>query len=105
VNRARQAEGVTSVSERDEVPRDQKSVMCSWSRFVQADGIKIVVEPLVFYQLRVGSFFDQRPFVQDQNSVGSLNRRESVGDDEGRAPYHEALEGLLDETLRIGIER
>ena len=43
--------------------------------------------------------------VHHQNLVGVLDRREAVGDDDGRPPLHELFERFLDKVLALGIDR
>ena len=44
----------------------------SGGRFVQADGIEVVVQTLTREKLCVSALLDQFPLIQDQNSVGPL---------------------------------
>jgi len=42
--------------------------------------------------------------VEDDDAVGALDGREAVRDDDGRAVEHDALDGLLDELLGLGVD-
>ena len=53
----------------------------------------------------MGSLLDEPTLIEDQDTIGSLNGGEPVGDDEGRATGHEALERFLYQPFRFRIER
>ena len=42
--------------------------------------------------------------IQDGHPIGALDRTEAMGDDQGGAPLHESLEGLLDQVFALGIQ-
>ena len=52
----------------------------------------------------VGSRLDDAALVDDEDAVGVADGGEAVGDEEGGSSLHEGFEGLLDETLALGIE-
>ena len=82
-------------------------VRSDWSsgRFVQSNGIQIVVQTLSFEKLPMRAFLDQFPLIQDQNPISALNGRQSMGDDEGRAIFHQALKRVLHQPFRFGVKR
>ena len=45
------------------------------------------------------------PFLDHQDAVGALDRREPVGDDEARAALHQRLHALLDQRLGERVHR
>ena len=48
---------------------------------------------------------DDAAVVEDEDGVRVRDRRKAVRDDEHRAPREEAIDGLLHETLGLGVER
>lgn len=80
----------------------EHSILCG---LVEPDGVEVVVQSVAFHQLCMGAFFNQLALVQDQNSVGTLDGRQSVGDDEGGPAFHEVLERFLHQPFRFRIER
>ena len=63
------------------------------------------VEPAVGEQAVVGALLDDAALIHDQDAVGGADRGEAVGDDEGGAPLHQPVEGLLHLALALGVER
>ena len=47
---------------------------------------------------------DDTSTIDDTDQVGMDDRGESVGDDDGRTPGHEAVEGTLHQTFALGVE-
>src|SRR5687767_13609607 len=47
---------------------------------------------------------DDAPTIEHENLRRVLNSREPVRDDEDRAPLEQAIDRLLDQALRLGIE-
>src|SRR5439155_4209599 len=66
--------------------------------------VELLIEPGAFHQLRMGSGLHDPSLVQDEDSIGALDRGEAVRDDEHGAAPEEHLERLLDQKLRLGIE-
>ena len=56
-------------------------------------------------QLPVGTDLDHSPGIDDDDTVEVGDSRQPVGHDQGRGPGHEPPEGLLDVSLRLGVER
>ncbi len=56
-------------------------------------------------QLLVPATLDDAASLDDEDRVGSPDRRQPVGDDEGRAPLHQLGEALLDQGLALAVER
>ena len=48
-------------------------VTVSGDRFIQANGIEVVVQTLTRQKFCVSALLDQFPLIQDQNSVGPLD--------------------------------
>src|SRR5438046_439778 len=67
--------------------------------------IKLAVDAAPREQLVVAADLDDLALVQDHDLVRGSNCRQPVRDDEGRAAAHEIVESLLDEPLRLRIER
>ncbi len=51
----------------------------------------------------MGALFVDLALFDDEDLVGAADGAEAVGDDEGGAVLHQALEGLLDEFFGGGI--
>ena len=47
--------------------------------------------------------FDNTSVLDDDNQVGALNRRETVGDNKRRASLHELLERILNVFFALSI--
>ena len=56
------------------------------------------VEGIAGHQLGVRADVDDAAVIDDDDAVGLQHRGEAVGDDDGRAPLHQALERLLAKT-------
>ena len=50
------------------------------------------------------SLLDDPTLGEDEDTVGVADGGEAVGDDEGGATLHEALEGFVDEALGLAVE-
>ncbi len=46
------------------------------------------------------SLFDDTSLIHDKNQIGILDRRETMGNDKARPPFHQATHRLLDEDFR-----
>ena len=55
-------------------------------------------------ELLVGPLLDDTPTIDDADHVGVDDRREAVGDDDGRATRHEVIQGVLHETFALRIQ-
>src|SRR3989441_717231 len=68
-----------------------------------------LVEPVVHAALReevaVRAYLDDSTFVEHDDAVDVLDRREAVGDDDRRPPEHQLGERILDEMLGLRIDR
>src|SRR5512143_3976175 len=53
----------------------------------------------------MSTHFRDLPAFQHYDLVGVSDGRQAMGDDYGRAAYHQALQSLLDEQLGLGINR
>jgi hypothetical protein len=62
------------------------------------------IEAALTQQLGVRAFLDDAALVHDQDAAGLLDRGQAMGDDEGRAPAHDALERRLHEALAFSVE-
>ena len=51
------------------------------------------------------ALLDDAPVLHHRDHVGVAHRGQTVGDDQGRAPLHQVLEGPLDDRLGLGVER
>jgi hypothetical protein len=47
---------------------------------------------------------DQQPSLEDQNLVGSTQRGEAVGNDDGRASSGESEDPLYDKRFGVGVQ-
>src|SRR6266852_3057539 len=56
-------------------------------------------------ELGMSAALDRPAILEDHYEIGAAHRREPVRNDEGRASFHEALEGLEQEVFGLGIER
>ena len=63
-------------------------------------GVELVVGAVLSHEFVVGAAFDDLAVVEDHDDVGVLDGRESVGDDEDGASFHERIHAALDEGLR-----
>lgn len=52
----------------------------------------------------VRAALDDAATFQDEDTIGAANRGEAVGNDQNGAVFHDAIEGLLDESFGFGIE-
>lgn len=67
---------------------------------------RVVGPPLALGdQLVVRALLDDRAFLHDGDDVSMTHGREAVGDDQGGPAYHEAVEGVLDDALRLSVKR
>jgi len=61
--------------------------------------VELCVESSLFEQLSVCAPLYDLPLVHDEDQIGVLNRRESVGDDEARSSLHQVVHRFLDGDL------
>ena len=66
---------------------------------------EVVVEPFAVHQFAVGTCFHKAAFVQNEDAIGPLDRRETMGDDERGSAFHQLLQRLLDQSFRFAVER
>src|SRR5690242_10879313 len=69
--------------------------------------LKIVqpaVEPVGGIELGVGASLHDAAFLQDDDQVGVLDRRQTVGDDQHGPVLHELIDRILHQPLRLGVE-
>src|SRR5450759_3886007 len=69
------------------------------------DGDQAAVQAVLADQLFVGAHFGNLHAFQHHNQVGIADGRKAVGNDNGGAPHHQALQGLLDEQFSLRIHR
>ena len=62
------------------------------------------IEPVQLHQLAVRAVLDEAAVIQDDDAVRILDGRQAVGDDEGRTPDHEPVQGVLHDALAFRIE-
>lgn len=67
--------------------------------FAESDGVEVVIEAFALKKLRVGSFFHDSPFIQDEDAVCTLNGGESMRDDERRSSFHQSFKRFLDQPF------
>src|SRR5450631_3211772 len=67
--------------------------------------VEVRVAPAAGEQLLMAAALDDTAPLDDEDRVGATYGRESVRDDERRAPLHELREALLDERLALAVER
>ena len=58
-------------------------------KFGKPKGVEVLVEPSTVHQFGMGAGFNEAPFVEDEDAIGSLDGRQAVGDHEGRTAFHE----------------
>ena len=62
------------------------------------------IEAGVLDRFRMAAGFDDLTVLHHKNFVGLQDRAQPVGDYESGAPFHQALQRILDEALAFGIE-
>ena len=67
--------------------------------FGESKAVEVLVEPFTVHQFGMGAGFNEASFVEDENSISSLDGRQAVGDHKGRSAFHELLQCLLDESF------
>lgn len=53
----------------------------------------------------MGAALDNLALIHDQDQVGFLDGCQAVSDHQGSTTLHDVVEGCLDMTLRLGIQR
>jgi hypothetical protein len=67
---------------------------------------RVVGPPLALGdQLVVRALLNDRALLHNGDDVSMTHGREAVGDDQGGSAHHEAVEGVLDNALRLGVKR
>lgn len=66
---------------------------------------ELVVAALGLHELLVGALLHYPTLLEHHYEVGMLYGAEAVGDDEGGAARHEAVERLLHKVFALGVER
>src|ERR1041385_4802182 len=67
--------------------------------------VKSRVFPLLLQQFLMRSSFDDGALFEHNNPMRPANRRESMGDDERRAPCGEPLQGFHQALFGFGVQR
>lgn len=67
--------------------------------------VETLIECIAGIKFRVCATGNDLPAIENEDSVGVLNRTEAVGDDEYRAPFGELLECRLNLVLALGVKR
>src|SRR5271166_2732951 len=62
------------------------------------------IKPVASEQLGVSADLDDAAAIDDANQVGPLNRRQSVGDHQGRTPAYQRPQGRLNLPFRFAVE-
>src|SRR5688572_18449049 len=83
------------------VPREDKS-RSRWDE--QLPLVELLVRRAGAEQLVVLALTDDSPAVHDNDGVGGQDRAEAMSDDERCAFVHQALDGLLDQVLALGVD-
>jgi len=66
--------------------------------------IQIVISSFGGDQLVVGTLLDDAPVLEDDDSPGTSDRGETVGDHDGCAPCEEAAQTFLDASLCVEVD-
>ena len=75
---------------------------CESSDF--AAGVELVVFALGSEEFLVGAALDDAATFQDDDAVAVADGRETVGDDKGRAAFHQRVHAALHEGLGAGVD-
>ncbi len=67
--------------------------------------VETPIECIAGIKFRVCATGNDLSAIENEDSVGMLNRTEAVGDDQYRAPFGELLERRLDLVLAHGVKR
>src|SRR5688572_23619591 len=67
--------------------------------------VQPVIGAATVHELFVRAVLDDAATLENENAIRVLDGREPVRDDEHRASGEQALDGLLDESLALGVER
>ena len=67
--------------------------------------VEIPIECITGIQFRVCATGNDLSAIENEDSVGVLNRAKAVGDDQYRAPFGELLECRLDLVLAHSVKR
>ena len=62
-----------------------------------------MIDPACLHEALVGTGLHETPVVQDDQAVGADDARQPMGKNEGGAPLHEPVQGLLDDRLVLGV--
>ena len=66
--------------------------------------MELLVVSIFLYQLVVGTTLHNPALMQYADFVGMLDGTQSVGDSHGGARLHQFLQGILHQTLALGVE-
>ena len=72
--------------------------------FDEPKGVEVLVEPFTVHQFGMGAGFHEPPFVENEDTISSLDGRQAMGDHKGRSAFHELLQRLLDESFRLTVK-
>ena len=65
---------------------------------------KFLIQATLAHQFVMSALLYNTALVENDNHIGMADGGEAVGDDDGGAPLHDALESLLNGTLRLSVE-
>lgn len=68
-------------------------------------GVKACVIAIERQQLGMTPALDNTPLIHDENQIGLLDRRQTVGDHQRRTPLHHLIQGSLDMPLGLRVQR
>src|SRR5688572_17451760 len=66
--------------------------------------VEVAIAAAEGQQVAVPAALDELAAVEDEDLVGAGDRRQTVRDDEGRAPAAQRLEAVLDQRLALAVE-
>ena len=66
--------------------------------------VQLIIPSFFFDELVVGPTLDDASLFQDHDTVGVLDRGQTVGDDEGGAPFHQRIHSRLHEGFGSGVD-
>src|SRR5690606_37025127 len=66
--------------------------------------VERTVQPACTQQLAMGAAFDDPAAVEHNDLIGALNRRQAMGDHEGRAAAAELLQTVADQSFALAVQ-
>ena len=81
------------------------SDVCGNAFVVELQRVQPVICPAFGEELGVRAPLHDSSAVEHKYEIGVHNRRESMGDHEHRATREQPIDRLLNQTLRLGVER